>query len=115
MGTNRKGLPLEITESDWFKNLPVITWKGMLEDHRERLEEVGVDLDSLDKKYLAFVATLMSSWEFFETILSLDKIFEHLDEAWQRYERGFERGFGSMSRNAESAVKELKEAHYPDE
>ena len=115
METKRKGLPPEVTESDWFKNLPVMNWKGMLEKHRKKLAEIGVNADSLDKKYLEFVATLMNGWVPFEKILSLERVFDHLDEALQRYENCFERGSGDMTRNVEIVLEELKENHYPDE
>lgn len=113
MGTEQKGLPPEITESDWYKELPVIDWTGMLEKHREKLTEIGVDLDSLDRKYFAFVATLMNGWGYYEKILSLEKIFEHLYEAWQTYEGCFSMGFGDMSMNVEIAVKRVRDELYP--
>lgn len=114
METERKGLPKEVTESAWFKNLPVMDWKGMLKPHRKKLAEIGVNPDSLDEKYLSFVATLMNGWVPFEKILSLERVFEHLDEAWQRYEDCFDMGFCDMTRNVESVLKELKEAYYSD-
>lgn len=113
MGTEQGGLPPEITESDWYKKLPVINWMGMLEKHREKLTEIGVDLDSLDRKYFAFVATLMNSWGYYEKILSLEKIFEHLDEAWRKYEGCFRMGFCDMSMNVEIAVKGTRDEFYP--
>lgn len=113
MGTEQGGLPPEITESDWYKKLPVIDWMGMLEKYREKLTEIGVDLDSLDRKYFAFVATLMNGWGYYEKILSLEKIFEHLDEALREYEISFEMGFCDMSMNVEIAVKRVRDDHYP--
>lgn len=108
-------LPKEIVESEWYKNLPEANWGGALEKYREKLATCGVDLETLDKKYLAFVANLMFSWEYHEKTLSLPKIFEHLEEAWQRYEVAFKMGFCDVSLNIDIAVKDIKEKYYQEE
>ena len=107
-------LSKEITESNWYKKLPVVNWEGALEEYQEKLAECGVDLETLDKKYLAFVANLMFSWKYHEKTLSLLKIFEHLEEAWQRYELSFDMGFCDISLNIDIAVKDIKEKYYKE-
>lgn len=56
-------LPEEITESVWYKNLPEANWGRALEKYQEKLAACGVDLETLDKKYFAFLANVMFSWE----------------------------------------------------
>jgi len=108
-------LPKEVTESEWYKNLPEANWMGMIEQYRDRLAVCGIDLDQIEKTYLAFVATLVTQWERYGKILSFEKIFEHLEEAHQEYEKPFENGFCDMSMNVEIAVEKIKEKYYQEE
>jgi len=104
----KMGLPKEIKESKWYKELPVMDFKKLLGQYRDELASNGVDLDDLKGRELEFVWVFMSGQRRYQAILPLKDVLDHLDEALRNYEESFELGFADMGMNVKIAVEHVK-------
>jgi len=107
-GNEMSGLPKEITEFEWYKNLPTIEsrLKPGMEKYREELAECGIDLDELGSSRLTFLQSYLSQRGAYGST-TLKEVADNLDALVKRYDSCFEMGFGDVSMNTSIAIKEI--------
>ncbi len=113
-------LPKEITESEWYKNLPVINWRDEIEERSEFMSEFNINLDEIDEKYLVIIANISRNskwkrWKGYTDILPLDKILLHIAEIHANYEESIAMGFKDMGPMTKFAIEKVKDKYYPED
>lgn len=101
-------LPKEITESEWYKELPTIEscLKPGMEKYREELSGCGIDLDDLRSSRLVFLQSFLSQRNAYPSVI-LQAVVDNLDSLIERYDSCFDMGFGDISMNTKIAIEEI--------